>query len=159
MGKVYSDFYFANRLAKIEILPNDKFINHDNVVGLGDQLILVARPIGTDFAARRLVDEFTEELQARLENKSILDTLVETTKAFNFSLLHPPAEPELIPDSQCFFLAAHIDSQGKLSFVQVGDITLKTRKDGRFIALTKTDKSSLSGSSELECHRMSDITL
>lgn len=157
MGKVYSDFYFANRLAKTEILPNDRFIKHDDVVELGDQLTLVARPIGTDFAAKRVVDEFTDEFRERLEDKSILDTLVETVTAFHFSLLHPPAEPELIPDSQCYFLVVYIDSQDKLSFVQVGDITLKVRRSRKFLALTKTNKSSLGGPLELKCQQMSDI--
>lgn len=156
---MFSDFYFANRLAKIEILPNDKFVKHDDVVELGDHLILVARPVGTDFAARRLVDEFSDEFRERLGYKSVLDILVETIEAFHYSLCHPPATPELIPDSQCYFLVVYLSGQGKLSFVQVGDITLKVRKDGRFIALTKTDKSSLGGSAKLECQQMSDITL
>lgn len=154
----FSDFYLvSNRNVKVEILPDDKLIQHKDVIELGDQLFLVARPVGSDFAAKRLTSEFLEEFKGRLKNKPIQDTLVETAEAFHHSLLHPPAEPELIPDSQCYFLAAHIDAQGKLSFIQVGDITLKVQKDGKFITLTQSDKSSLGGQEEPKCQQMSDI--
>ena len=154
----FSDFYLMpSRNAKVEILPGDKLIQRKDVIELGDQLTLVARPIGTDFAAKRVISEFLEEFQGRLENKSIQDALVETTRAFHHSLFHPPAEPELIPDSQCYLLMVYIDSQGHLSFIQAGDITFKIRRNRKFLALTKTNKSSLGGSLELKCHQMSDI--
>ncbi len=157
---MFSDFYLTtNRNVKVEILPGDKLIQHKDVIELGDQLILVTRPIGSDFAAKRLASEFVEEFQERLSNKPVAKALLETVRTFHYSLLHPPAEPELIPDSQCYFLAVYADAQGKLSFVQVGDVALKVRQDGKFIALSKTNKSLLGGQEEPKCQQMSDIAI
>jgi hypothetical protein len=128
----YSDYYITpNRTAKIEILPSDFLDQRTDIVEPGDRLITVYRPVEDPFVAKRLHDQFWDEYSLRLKTDelSVTDTLKETIKAFNVSCLNPPSD--FIPESGAMVLVAYLTPQ-------VGAITLKVRKAGRFAAITQS---------------------
>lgn len=135
---IFSDLYL-NGKTKIEILPSDRLGQEVNVLAEGDRLVSVFRSIGVPYAAMRLQKEFTNEFQDRhlSEKLSIADALISTIQAFNFSLLNPPADRDLRPESGSMVLVVYIDQAGDATFAQVGPITLKQRIDGRLTALTE----------------------
>lgn len=134
----YSDFYITpNRTAKIEILPSDFLDQRTDIIEPGDRLITVYRLVEDSFVARRLHDEFWDEFSLRLKTDelNVADTLKETIKAFNVSCLNPPSD--FIPESGAMVLVAYFTPHQYITIVQVGAITLKVRKAGRFVAITQ----------------------
>lgn len=135
----YSDYYITpNRTAKIEILPSDFLDQRTDIVEPGDRLITVCRPVEDPFVAKRLHDQFWDEYSLRLKTDelSVTGTLKETIKAFNVSCLNPPSD--FIPESGAMVLVAYLTSHQYITIVQVGAITLKVRKAGRFTAITQS---------------------
>lgn len=135
----YSDFYITpNRTAKIEILPSDFLDQSADIIEPGDRLITVYRPVEDPFVARRLHDEFWDEFSLRLKTDglNVVDTLRETIKAFNISCLNPPSD--FIPESGAMVLVVYLTPQQHMNIVQVGAITLKVRKTGRFTTITQS---------------------
>lgn len=138
----FSDFYIVpSRKAKIEILPGDFLDQRVGIIEQNDRLITVYRPVEDPFVAKRLHDEFWEEFSYRLKTDglNLVQTLRETVKAFNFSCLNPPSD--FVPESGAMVLLVYISSGNEFTFVQVGPITLKTRQNGRFVAVTESHMS------------------
>lgn len=135
---MYSDFYITpNRTAKIEIFPSDFLDQRTDIVEPGDRLITVYRPVEDQFVAKRFHDEFWDEFSLRLktDGQNVLITLQETIKAFNVSCINPPSD--FIPESGAMVLVAYLTPHQYITIVQVGAITLKVHKAGRFTAITQ----------------------
>lgn len=135
---MYSDFYITpNCTAKIGILPSDFLDQRTDILEPNDRLIAVYRSVEDPFVGKRLHDEFWDEFSLRLktEGLNVGSILKETIKAFNVSCLNPPSD--FIPDSGAMVLVAYLTSHQYITIVQVGAITLKVRKAGRFTAITQ----------------------
>lgn len=137
MHMVYSDlFIIEDRATKVEILPSDLIVQCHGVLNSKDTIICVFRPIDDPFAAKRLQNEFLDELKIniKVDRRSIERTLEETIKAFHFSLLNPPSE--YVPESGAAVLAVYVDPQRGVIAANCGSIALKHRINRKFKYIT-----------------------
>lgn len=139
MNNIFSDFYI-NKETKIEIQPSDLLGQYTDVMVPKDRLITVFRAVNKNpFAANFINENFIKEFKANCSclKLTIEKALIETLRAFNFSLLNFQGEPHLTPESGTMALIVYIDPNNKMTFAQVGPITLKHKEKNKFIALTE----------------------
>jgi len=133
------DFYI-NPETKIEILPSDLLGQHTNVLVPKDRLISVLRMVDENpFAADFINEGFIKEFKANYLCLKLTTekALIETLRAFNFSLINFQGEPRLALKSGVMALIVYIDPNNKMTFAQVGPITLKHKEKGGFVMLTE----------------------
>lgn len=137
-SKTFSDLHVTPDI-KIEILPTDFLLQTANVLELGDRLIGVFRGVGGSFIVKSLQDEFAESFSSYVKQNgfSISKALLTAIHAHNVSHLNFLGNPESAPESGVMILVVYIDQNNQLTLAQVGDITLKQRQDGRYVALTE----------------------
>lgn len=140
MTKNNINVFYINPKTKIEILPSDLLNQYTDVIVPKDRLISVFRIVDDNpFAANFINKDFIKEFKANYLNlKLTIDkALIETLRAFNFSLLNFLGEPHLAPKSGVMALIVYINPDNKMTFAQVGPITLKHEEKGKFITLTE----------------------
>ncbi len=136
--KSFSDLHITPNI-KVEVLPTDLLVQTTDLFELGDQLIGIFRGVGSNFVAKSLQDEFTDSFSSYVkQNKLTIPQALQTAiHVHNVSYLNFLGSPESAPKSGAMILIVYIDHNNMLTLAQVGDITLKQRQDGRYIALTE----------------------
>lgn len=140
INKTFSDLHIAPDI-KIEILPTDLLLQTTDVLEPSDRLVGVFRGVGGSFVAKSLQDEFVDSFSRHVEQDglSIEKALQEVVDNMSLVCLYEAKERDFdtVKHEGTMLLVAYISPDQILHFIQVGNVAMKQRVDGKFVAVTQ----------------------
>lgn len=137
---MYSDLHINSEL-KVEILPTDKIYDEAGLFTPGDRYLSIYRPIENSLLVDILHKFFIADFMARVASDGIpIDTaLAESIQAVNVSFITPARSGESIPKSGAFALVLYLSPDNRITYAQVGQISLKKKKSGKFSPISQSN--------------------
>ncbi len=139
-SKTFSDLHIKPDI-KIEVLPTDLLLQTTDVLEPGDRLVGVFRGVGGSFVAKSLQDEFTDSFSRHVEQDglSIEKALQEVVDNMSLVCLYEAKNRDFdtVKHEGAMLLVAYISPDQILHFIQVGNIAMKQKVNGKFVAVTQ----------------------
>lgn len=139
-AKTFSDLHIKPDI-KIEVLPTDLLLQTTDVLEPGDRLIGVFRGVGGNFVAKSLQEEFADSFSNHVKHDglSIEKALQEVVDNMSLVCLYEAKNRDFdtVKREGAMLLVAYISVDQTLYFIQVGNVVMKQKINGRYTAITQ----------------------
>lgn len=139
-AKTFSDLHITPDI-KIEVLPTDLLLQTTDVLEPGDRLMGVFRGVGGNFVAKSLQEEFADSFSKHVKHDglSIEKALQEVVDNMSLVCLYEAKNRDFdtVKREGAMLLVAYISVDQTLYFIQVGNVVMKQKINGRYTAITQ----------------------